>query len=84
MKIQSIVLLIISIILVFVSSWNMSIFIRLTDVSPQYPNDDQFDTACHMSKKYVIIGKTTSIVILIISVILMIVSSIIIYHQNTL
>lgn len=84
MKIQSIVLLIISIILVMVSSWNLSIFTQLSDASLQYPNDNQFDTAYHMSKKYVSTGNTISIVMLIISVILMIVSSFIIYHKNTL
>jgi len=82
MKIQSIFLLIISIVLVVVSSWNLSVFVRLSDASPQYTNDDQFDRACHVSKKYVKTGKIVSIVMLVLSVILMIGSSVCIYKNN--
>jgi hypothetical protein len=83
MKIQLIILLIVSIILVIVSSWNLSIFIRLGDASTQYPNDDQFDSACHVSKTYVSTGKTTSIIMLIIAVLLMFGSSFSIYYINS-
>ena len=82
MKIQSIFLLIISIVLVVVSSWNLSVFVRLSDASPQYTNDDQFDSTCHVSKKYVKTGKIVSIVMLVLSVILMIGSSVCIYKNN--
>ena len=82
MKIQSILLLIVSIILVIVSSWNVSVLIRLSDASHQYSNDDQFDSACHVAKKYVETGKIVAIVILVISVLLMICSSVSIYRNN--
>jgi uncharacterized phage infection (PIP) family protein YhgE len=82
MKIQSILLLIVSIILVVVSSWNVRVFIRLSDASHQYSNDDQFDSACHVSKKYVKTGKIVSIIILVLSILLMIGSSVSIYRNN--
>lgn len=52
--------------LVVVSSWNLSIFMRLIDASPQYHSNDQFDNACHVSKKYVSTGKNVSIVIAVV------------------
>jgi hypothetical protein len=67
MKILSIFLLIISIILVIVSSWNLSIFIHL--------NNYQLEKAYNVSKKYVNNGKKVSIIVLIISIIFMISSS---------
>lgn len=82
MKIQSILLLIVSIILVVVSSWNLSVFVLLSDSSTQYTNDDQFDSTCHVSKKYVKTGKIVSIVMLVLSVLLMIGSSVFIYRNN--
>ena len=82
MQIQSILLLIISVMLVIISSWNMSIFVRLSDASPTYHSDDQFDTACHVSKKYVSVGKVVSIVMLCISILLMFGSSYNVYQTN--
>jgi hypothetical protein len=81
MKIQSIFLLIVSIMLVIVTSWNVNIFIRLEYASSKYSND-KFDTACGLSNKYSKNGKIVSIVMLLLSVLLMIGSSIIIYKNN--
>ena len=75
MKIRSIFLLIISIIFVIVSSWNLSIFNRLYKVSNKYKIKYQFESACNVSKKYVNRGKKVSIIVLILSVIIMIMSS---------
>ena len=75
MKILSIFLLTISIILVIVSSWNLSIFIRLDNASLQYQNNYQLESACNVSKNYVNNGKKVSIIVLIISIIFMISSS---------
>lgn len=83
MKIRSIFLLIISIILVVVSSWNLSIFLRLDKATTQYPTDGHFDIACNMSTKYVKSGKNVSIGVLIISITLMMASSISIYKDFT-
>jgi hypothetical protein len=81
MHIQSIILLIISLMLVIISSWNFSVFTILKNVSNQYTSNDLFDNACHVSKNYVKIGYTISIIILIISILLMILASFSIYKN---
>jgi hypothetical protein len=78
MEIQSIVLLIVSIILVIFSAWNLSVFIRLSGLIPQYTITNELETACHVSEKYVSRGKKLSIIMLVLSIILLIVSSIVI------
>lgn len=79
MRIQSIFLLIISVILVVMSAWNLSILNRLHSASPQYPTDDVFDSACHMSKRYVNSARVVSMIVLIISIVFMIGISVSIY-----
>jgi hypothetical protein len=71
MRIESILLLIISCMLIIVSSWTVSIFKRLKDLSPQYKT--------HMSDDYIKKGTIMSFIVLIISFILLIVSSVNIY-----
>ena len=71
MRIESILLLIISCMLIIVSSWTVSIFKRLKDLSPQYKT--------HMSNDYEKKGTIMSVIVLIISFILLIVSSVNIY-----
>jgi|LakMenEpi03Aug12_release.lakeMendotaPanAssembly.Ray.scaffolds.fasta_scaffold65934_3 uncharacterized membrane protein len=71
MRIESILLLIISCMLIIVSSWTVSIFKRLKDLSPQYKT--------HMSDDYIKKGTIMSVIVLIISFILLIVSSVNIY-----
>jgi hypothetical protein len=81
MNIQAIILLIVSIMLVIASTWNLSIYIRLSDASTNYQTDGKFDTACHVSKRYVNLGKTMSIGMLCFSIILMFGSSFNIYKN---
>ncbi len=57
--------------LIIVSSWTVSIFKRLKDLSPQYKT--------HMSDDYIKKGTIMSIIVLIVSCILLIVSSVNIY-----
>lgn len=57
--------------LIIVSSWTVSIFKRLKDLSPQYKT--------HMSDDYIKKGTIMSVIVLIISFILLIVSSVNIY-----
>ena len=57
--------------LIIVSSWTVSIFKRLIDLSPQYKT--------HMSDDYIKKGTIMSIIVLIVSCILLIVSSVNIY-----
>jgi hypothetical protein len=71
MRIVCILLLIVCCILIIISSWTVSIFKRLKDLSPQYKT--------HMSDNYIKKGTIVSVIILILSFILLIVSSIIIY-----
>lgn len=82
MNIHIIILLIISIMLTILSSWNVSIFIRLKNASQNYTSDDVFDNSCHVSKKYVTIGYKFSTIMLILSILLMIFSSISIYNTS--
>jgi hypothetical protein len=77
MKIKSILLLIVSVMLVIISSWNLSIFVRLSTTTPNFPTDD---TPCSLSKKYVNVGKVVSIIMLCVSIILMFGSSYNIYY----
>lgn len=79
MRIKSILLLLISITLVIISAMNLSVFRRLHYASPRYKTDEFFDTACHVSKKYVQSGFNVSIIMLIFSILLMITSSFIIF-----
>ena len=75
-----IILLIISLMLTIISSWNLSIFIRLKNASDKYTSDDDvFYNSCHISKNYITVSYKFSILILIISILLMIFSSITIY-----
>jgi hypothetical protein len=68
MKIQSIILLIVSIMFVISSSWNLSIFLKLN-------NDSK------ISNRYKKNGKILSVIIFIISIILLISSSANIYYN---
>jgi hypothetical protein len=74
MRIESILLLIVSSILIIVSSWTVSIFKRLKDLSPQYKT--------HMSDSYREKGSIMSIIVLCVSFMLLIVSSVHIYYTT--
>lgn len=79
MRIQSIFLLIVSITLVIMSAWNLSILNRLHGASPQYKTADVFDAACHVSKHYVKTARVVSMIVLCASIIVMTGSSVSIY-----
>lgn len=79
MRIQSIFLLIISVTLVVMSAWNLSILNRLHSASLQYQTDDVFNSACHVSKRYVNSAYGVSGIVLITSIVFMIGSSVSIY-----
>ncbi len=81
MNIQSILLLIVSVMLVIVCSWNLSIFVRLKGVFHRYKTDEVFNYACNISKEYVKYGEIVSISMLVISFILLIGSSINLYYR---
>lgn len=77
---QSIILLVVSVMLVIVSSWNLSIFVQLKEKYSHYKTKDVINNICNMSKKYIKFGEIISIIILIISIILLIGSSANIYY----
>lgn len=79
MRIQSIFLLIISVTLVVMSAWNLSILNRLHSASSQYKTDDVFNSACHVSKRHVKSARTMSAIVLITSIVFMVGSSVSIY-----
>lgn len=80
MEYKLIVLLVISIMLVLISSWCLNTYIRLYKTSDKYSSDNEFNSACGMSRKYVIAGIAVSITFLAIGTIAMIISSVIIYR----
>ena len=73
-----IILLITSIILVIISTWNLTIFITLKNTS-----NDIGESSCNFSKKYIMMGHTVSKIILLVSVLIMIYSSFYIYLEST-
>ena len=74
MKIKSILLLIVSVMLVVISSWNLSIFVKLSTAKILKFQDEI------TSKNYMNVGKVVSIIMLCVSIILMFGSSYIIYY----
>jgi len=74
-----IILLIVSVKLVTISAWNLNIHIRLKEASKQYSGDNEFDSACHVSKSYAKNGELLSIFTLVTSILLMIGTSVFVY-----
>ena len=79
MQLTSIILLIVSIMLVFMSLCNLSVFNR-------FHVAENGITSCNVSKHYAKSGRSMSIIMLIVSLFIMIISSILIYlghNQNS-
>jgi len=81
MNFELVLLLITSIMMVILSSWNLNTFLRLGNASGYYPNDQEFEDACHVSKTYTTGGKIVAIVMLIVSVGLLVLSSVMLYKK---
>jgi hypothetical protein len=80
MQLTSIILLIVSIMLVFMSLCNLSVFNRF------HVGSENGITSCNVSKHYAKSGRSMSIIMLIVSLFIMIISSILIYlghNQNS-
>ena len=75
-------LLLCSIILVFLSSWNLNTFLRLSNASTYYSNDQSFEDSCYVSKTYVKGGKGLAIAMVCLSVILLLISFWDIIHKK--
>ena len=81
MEFHLILLFIISIILVIVSAFSVSIFIRIEKASTKYNNPVDFESSCNFSKSFKTSGKILSVAIFIISVLLLIITTLTIFFK---
>lgn len=79
MEFHLILLFIISILLVIVSAWSVSIFIRIDKASTKYISPVDFESSCNFSKSFKNYGKVLSISMFIISILLLITSTLTIF-----
>ena len=82
MNFHLVLLLLVSVMLLILSSWNLNTFVRLSNASKDYPNDQDFEDSCHVSKVYTKGGMIVAIVMVIVSVIVLLASSITIYIKS--
>jgi hypothetical protein len=82
MHFHLILLLLVSVMLVVMSSWNLNVFIRLGNASNDYPNDQNFEDSCHVSKTYTEGGKVMAIVMVIVSALILLASCVTVYKQK--
>ena len=74
MQLQSVLLLLVTMLLLVVSSWSLSVFMRLENVSS--------NTNYKMTKSYVNTGKIMGIITTILSIILLIIVSVNVYKNS--
>jgi energy-coupling factor transporter transmembrane protein EcfT len=79
MKIQPLLLLITSLLLVIISAWNLNIFLQLKIAFVEYDTDPDYEIVTNLTKNYVRKGANISKIMLILSIILMFWSSLAIY-----
>jgi hypothetical protein len=82
MELSLIVLLLTSLILIILSSWNLNTFIRLKNASKDYKTDQSFENVCHVSKTYITGGLVVAIVMVCVSLFIFITSGIFIVRIN--
>jgi len=82
MKIELVMLLLTSIMFVVLASWNVNIMYRLSNASKQYDDKQAFADSCHLSEKYVDVGKSTSTIVLIVAVLMLFTSFATIYFNK--
>ena len=83
MHFHLVLLLLVSVMLLVLSAWNLNTFIRLEKASGDYPNDQEFEDSCHVSKTYTNGGRVVAIVMVVVSVIVLLVSCFTIYRKMT-
>ena len=74
MQLQSVLLLLVTMLLLVVSSWSLSVFMRLENISS--------NTNYKMTKSYVNTGKIMGIITTILSIILLIIVSVNVYKNS--
>jgi len=67
MELQTIMILILSLMLMMMSAWSFATFSRLSRASDTYSNDKEFESACKLTVVYVEGGKWSALGILILS-----------------
>ena len=75
MNFQSILLFLVTLLLVIISAWSTSTFLRLNRAKGQYKTDKVLQTACQVSKAYVTTGLTVAIISTILSLIILLLVS---------
>ena len=75
MNLQLILLFLITLLLVIISAWSTSTFLRLNRAKRQYKTDKVLQTACQVSKAYVTTGLSIEIVSTILSLIILLLVS---------
>uniref|UniRef100_A0A6C0LV69 Uncharacterized protein n=1 Tax=viral metagenome TaxID=1070528 RepID=A0A6C0LV69_9ZZZZ len=73
---ENILLLLISILLCFSTSWSLTTFLRLQSGHNTSPSTAYFTNTCNITEEYIKVGKYTSISLIILSVIIMISASV--------
>lgn len=76
---QSILLVLLALLLSVIASWSLSTFLRLSKASDKHSTEKDFESQCHLTKKYVATGKAVGIALVVLSIISLIVSSINLY-----
>jgi hypothetical protein len=77
----AILVLLLSILLVIVSSWSFSTFIRLSRAKDRYSTNAMLESACQVSQTYINTGWWCGLITTVIAFILLVVCSWVIYSS---
>lgn len=83
MQLRTLLLIITSLMLCITSAWTLSTFMRLDVASQKYSDSSVFDSACHVTKSYVTLGRNMGVITAVVSVIILILSSFTAYAEVT-
>lgn len=75
MELQSLLLLLLSLVLAIVASWSLSTFIRLQVPVKKLGSDRELSDKCNLTSKYVTTGRQMAIVLVVVSVLVLLASS---------
>jgi hypothetical protein len=81
MELKVILMFLLSLMLTVISSWSLGTFMRLNSASKKYNNNKVFESACQLSKEYVVAGVYMGVVITIISFIVLTLNSYDVYKN---
>ena len=75
MDLQIVLMFLLSLLLTVVSGWSLGTFMRLNRVVKNYNTDRTLQSACQVSKSYVMIGLTMGSIITILSLVILALTS---------